>query len=230
MGLKRCPACGASYISVVARCADCDVVLVADEPGGAAPGDAADTGSEAPSVAAPAANHPAHRHEDDDDVEFDLTDWSPDERAVLGERLTEAGIAHRWHDPAGGPEAGWLVVADVDADQVDDILDEVEFPDALEAVDDDGASDEASYAVMSDLYVAADKLKKNPDDPIAGDDMVNAAAVAATAAIPFGVEIRVWEQVQSLATELSRLLDEDGDASTVAANAATLRDILSRFV
>lgn len=226
MSLKRCPECGATYIAVVVRCADCDVALVAESDGDTA----ADT-APTPAVAA-SARHEAHHHADDDDVEFDLTDWSDDERAVLGERLAEAGIAYRWVDPAGVPpgSAAGLVVADADADRVDEILDDVEFPDALEAVDDDGAADEASYAVMSDLYVSADKLKNNPADPIAGDDLVNAAAVAATAAIPFGVEIRVWEQVQELAADISRLLEDDAEPRTIAERSATLREILSRFV
>lgn len=234
MSLKRCPECGASYIAVVVRCADCDVALVAEADGDAAP------------VAAPAATsrHEIHHHADDDDVEFDLSEWTNDERGLLDGRLTDAEIVHRWE--GGGADAyqghyatttqeQWqihatLVVREEDADRVDEILDEVEYPDALEAVDDDGATDEASYAVMSDLYVAADKLKNNPADPIAGDDLVNAAAVAATTAIPFGVEIRVWEQVQHLAAEVSGLLEDDAEPRTVAERSATLRDILSRFV
>ena len=233
MALKRCPECGAEYIDIVARCADCGVPLVSTATDASAEGDEAE-GSRPPR---------AHHHEDDDEVDFDLSDWTTDERGLLDGRLTEALIPHRW-EGGGAPflahhasttQEQWqihdtLVVREEHADAVEEILDEVEYPDALDAVLDDGAEDEASYQIMSDLYVAADRLKNNPTDADAAADLGAAQVAAATSSIPYGVEIRVWEQVQDLARSIAEAADVGADDDVVAADAARLRDILSRFV
>jgi hypothetical protein len=55
----------------------------------------------------------------DDEVVYELDDWSEIERAAVSDRLREAGIAHGW-------EGTSLLVAAVDDDAVENILDIVE--------------------------------------------------------------------------------------------------------
>lgn len=221
--MKVCPSCQAEYIDVAVRCADCAVALIL-------PGEAAD-----------ALETRGRAAEADDEVEFDLSEWTAEERARLAARLQTDGVAHRWEAPfvdprslvptaAGGVDRNLLVVPADDAETIDEILDEVEFPDALEPVTDVEADDEASYAVMSDLYVAADRLKRNPADSDAATDLVMAATNASSASVPYGVEIKLWEQVQVLAAGLAKALGEDADDSDVAADSARLRDMLTRYV
>lgn len=157
---------------------------------------------------------------------YDMEGWEPEERIALGLLLDGAGIAHSWN----GDE---LSVAETAEDQVDELMDRIEFPDALEAVDDDddGGDDEAVYAVMSDLYVAADRL--------AGADLLDVAAaaelaLAASAALavppPYGVAPAQWQQVQQLAEGVVAAIEGEADDDTVRRDVAALRSLLHRMV
>jgi len=66
----------------------------------------------------------------DDEVVFELGDWTPAERTTVQAQLAAEQIPHRW-------EQSDLVVREGDADLVDDLLDEVE-----EAGDIEGAAGE----------------------------------------------------------------------------------------
>lgn len=226
---KLCPSCGAEYVAAVTSCADCQVPLVDEAPPAAVLGD-----------------------ESDEDLVYELNDWTSQERSVLEMKLNGAGIAHRWEygpNDATGGELGYigsegttqrrvwetayeLVVRAEDEEAVDALLDEVEFPEELDAVDpdvDDG-SDEASYAVMSDLFVAADRLQRDPGDVVAAGEFYLASEPVAAAPVPFGVEPALWKQVQEMAAALDESLQSDADDEVIARDAATLRHLLSRYV
>jgi len=199
-----CPSCGAEYLSGVLECADCHVPLT----GGAEP---LATGTA------------------DEEVVFDLSEWGTDDRMQLERLLTGERITHRWEVGSD------LVVLEPDADTVERLLDDIEaagdappLPAITDDVDD--GDDEANYAVMSDLFVAADVLQKDPSDAAnAGDFFVAAEAVATTPA-PFGIDRLEWQQVQELAASISGALESDADDDVVAGDAAMLRKLLSRYV
>ncbi|MEY2474695.1 MAG: hypothetical protein QOG87_10 [Actinomycetota bacterium] len=161
--------------------------------------------------------------EDDDEIVFELRDWREDERARLGEKLEAGGIAHEWED-------GDLVVADADADRAEAAIEAIEYPDELPA-DGDGepAEDEGSYEIMSALFVAADRLQHDPDDPVIGGEFDVAAETAGGVGPPYGFDAQVWRQVQELAANVCDQLD-DADADVIARDAGTLRQLLSRYV
>lgn len=198
-------------------CADCGVALTASPP---AP--AEDTGSEV--------------------IVYELDEWTPDQRGALEMRLQAEGIEHQWEAATGadlepGYEPGdpWtvatdLVVGEQDEETIDALLDEVESPDALVSAPDDGDDDEATYAVMSHLYVAADRLKDDPDDLALAGEFFDAADAAAAAASPFGIEPEVWRRVQELAGEVSLSIEQEENDEVVAGNAKRLRDILFGYV
>lgn len=215
MATRYCPECEAEYREGVTTCADCGVGLVEDLP------------------------------EDDDEHEvvvYELADWTTDQRGELELRLNAEGIEHDWETPEGLDveyqyETGqaWEVAADLivgeqHEERVDEILDSIENPDELEAVDDDGETDEAIYEVMSDLYVASDRLKDDPSDVGLAGDFLEAAAAARDISAPYGIDDDVWNRVKSLAATAARAIESDADDDAVRAPAQELRDLLFQYV
>src|SRR3954447_15126806 len=93
-------------------------------------------------------------NESDDELVYELDEWSPEDREALVVRLDEAGVVHRWEDETS------LVGAPADEAAVEALLDGVEYPNAL-PVDDEGAAEAAeatSFEVLSSLFLAADRL------------------------------------------------------------------------
>ncbi len=175
-------------------------------------------------------------------VVYELDEWTADQRGALEQRLLSLEIEHQWETPEGAevqegfePGQTWevgtdLVIGEQDEEAVDALLDEVENPDALEAVDDDGDSDEANYAVMSNLYVTADRLKDDPGDLALAGAFFDAADAARSIAAPFGIDGEVWRRVQELAAEISRSIEQEEADDQVAGHAQRLRDVLFGYV
>jgi hypothetical protein len=162
--------------------------------------------------------------DDDDEIVFELADWTDADRTRLGEKLTAGGISHEWED-------GDLVVADADADQAEEAIEAVEYPDELPADTGDAEppANEGTYEIMSALFVAADRLQHDPEDPVAGAEFDVAAETAAESGPPYGIDAQVWQQVQELASNVCDQLD-DADPDVIARDAGTLRQLLSRYV
>lgn len=184
------------------------------------------------------------REEEHDTVIYELEDWSPEERGALEMRLEAAGIAHRWEagdeplaepPPPYGSHHRWevwpnLVVNEEHEAAVDGLLDEVESPEALEGVDDEEASDEDVYAVMGDLYTAADKLKNDPADLAVAGEFFDAADAARGTDAPYGIDAPVWSRVQSLAAVVTEKLEAEADDDEIQRLASELRDLLFQYV
>jgi hypothetical protein len=178
-----------------------------------------------------------------DELEYELDEWPDDDRAELSRRLAEADLPYRWEDDAV------LVVRGLDETFVEELLDELEFPDALASEEQDEA-DETSFELMSELFVAADRLKGNPRDP---DGILGLATVVEAAdpeRPPYGVEPVLWQQAVVAANDLADRLagggDDDGDGfvddvvdeegepvhtdDDLVARAGALRNLLRPFV
>jgi hypothetical protein len=118
-----------------------------------------------------------------------------------------------------------------DAD-VDDEIDE----------DDDGVGDDDeilgadgeeldAQQVMSDLFVAADRLRKKANDHEGVLTLVERAAVAQRMKLPFGFNRRDWDQIVEQAIELRALIEDDESADAdITARAAVLRGTLHPYV
>lgn len=192
------------------------------------------------------ADHEGHadEHEHDEVLVYELEDWTDEQRGALELRLNAEGIEHHWEADTGADvQAGYdpgqdtpvgtdLVVGMHDEERVDAILDELEFPDALEidAVDDDGGDDEEQYEIMSHLYVAADRLKDDPAELALAGEFFDAADRASASGPPFGVDGDVWKRVQALAAEIATALEAEADDDVVRDTAQQLRDLLFEFV
>ena len=160
---------------------------------------------------------------DDETLVYEMDGWEPGERASLDQMLDSWAIAHRW-------EGDDLIVPEAEEARVDELVDAVEYPDALEPTEDEG-DDEEVYAVMSDLFVAADRVagEREVDVDLAGE-LVAAAAAASSTPPPYGVDPGVWTQVQQLGEGIVAALEIEADDEVIVRDAATLRDILRRHV
>src|SRR4051812_11354968 len=67
----------------------------------------------------------------DAEVGYDLGDWGDDERLGLASTLTAEALPSRW-------EGTELVVREIDADHVENLIEEIDDADALEVTEDDG--------------------------------------------------------------------------------------------
>lgn len=190
----------------------------------------------------PAASGDLSDDEGSDVIVYELDEWSPDQRGALEQRLVGAEISHQWETPSGAdveesyePGNPWvvgtdLVVGEQDEDAVDALIDDIESPDALDEAEDDGVDDEANYAIMANLYVAADRLKDDPGDLAVAGEFFDAADAARTADAPFGIDPEVWRRVQELAAEVTAAVEQEADDEQVRAAAQRLRDVLFSYV
>ncbi|MGH9282653.1 MAG: zinc ribbon domain-containing protein [Acidimicrobiales bacterium] len=163
----------------------------------------------------------------DDALVYEMDGWEEGERAALDELLAKDGIPHRWEDDD-------LLVPEEHEAAVDALMDRVEFPDALEAVDheeEDDVDDEAVYAVMSNLFVAADRLAGERAVEVESvADLVTATAEASTTPPPYGVDAVAWSRVQKLAEGIVEALEAEADDEVIVRDAASLRDLLRHYV
>ena len=216
-----CPWCGAEYSASDTRCWDCKLSLVDRPP---------------PTLAEGA---------DEDDVGFELEEWSAGERGRLSAGLRERGIAFRW-------EPGLtLVVGGADEDLVDSLLDDMESSDRVGRLrgvdddfddedededdeedddDDDDGGGERAHAAMGDLFVAADRLISRPDDGRIGEQLVAATLVVQDSRPPYGFEPVAWLQIRELATAAMEAVESDAGDESVSREARTLRDALRPYV
>ena len=223
MTTKVCPACGAEYIATATACADCKVALVLPEPvpegadvdeveGGAAAG--GDEGEEA--------LDDLDGSDVDEALAYDLADWSPDQRADLTALLDTEGIPWAWD----GDE---LLVDVADEARVEELVESIDFPDALDA-DGDGETADDAAELMSTLYVATDRLQGNPDHSASVMAVLEVADVAADVAPPYGIEAATWKGILEQLDALADALGGEDDPDVVQEAARSLRTTLRPYV
>jgi hypothetical protein len=161
---------------------------------------------------------------DADELEYELDGMEPRDRALTTQALNDEGIAYRWEP---GPV---LVVAGAEEARVDEILDEatsldVEDVELAPADQEDVESDEVAMAGLSQVYDAADRLARSPDNEHAAEALEQAAAVVVEHGPPWGFDAAVWRRTGESATELAELVrDEDGTLGDIILAAEQLRD------
>ena len=266
-----CFQCGAGYAAEVAACVECGVATVSEPPG-----DVADVGEAG-----------------EDQLEYDLHEYSSQSRSMMESLLLGEGLPHAWHGAV-------LVVREADEEQVDTFVAAVDraaapaLPDdaprvayelsdfdddyvgrltaALDAAgiaygfDEDGdlqvaAADEArveklfdklaesedadggeatefgpgldgvdAHDVLSRLFVASDRLQRNPRDRKGNRNLARGGDEIRQLALPFGFEARTWRAVLNQVEELVAIVDSDATQDEIATAAATTRDVLHHFV
>lgn len=132
-------------------------------------------------------------------VALEIEGLDADAQAELDARLLARSVPHAWDDE------GALVVAEADEDRVLELIDEV-----LDGAPADGDGLAAQNA-LSALFVAVDRLVKNPYDEKLATAYVQAASALDGLAVPYGFVASEWSD---LTDEAARL------ASDVAAHTA----------
>ena len=141
---------------------------------------------------------------DDESVEYGLDEWSGTDRSTLTDALVEAEIPHRWTSTT------IRVAADAEED-VDALLDAIEAGE-LGPVD-DGGTNEPPDGVLSDIFLVANKLSKDPFDAKARRQLIDLDGVVDKKHPPYALSPRVWSQaVAAVAAIVDRIhADADGD-------------------
>jgi hypothetical protein len=159
--------------------------------------------------------------EEGEEVGYDLGDWTPQQRDELVAALAAEGVVARLEETE-------LVVAEADADLAEELIEEVDAPDALAAEDDDGDDDAAR--VLSSLYVTSDVLVGDPDSSAAVLELLESVEAAASLPLPYGLDGDVWAGLLRAADDLADLLGEGGEGPEVSAAARRLRDAVYPLV
>lgn len=168
-----------------------------------------------------------------DTVVYDVDSWPRDLQEMLVEALVREEIRHR-------RDITEVVVAADDEERVDSLIDEVRNagpddetdPEAEgDDLDDDGEDgadavevEVDAQEVLSELFLGADKLMKNPTDGRSARRIEEGAETVAVMALPFGFERDTWagiaERTVALAEQLS---DEEADEDAIVDAATELR-------
>jgi len=181
---------------------------------------------------------------EDDKVVYDLADWEPEQRSTLDRMLAAEGVAFRWQGgqgssswmapgpvsgPASPPQASdQLLVAERHADLVEELIDELDHPDALEVDDDDG--DDGAADVLSSLYVASDVLVGAPGNLAAAYELCEAVEAAGALAVPYGLDPAAWDELRRRAGTLAERLGAGSGDDEVTDAARALRDAVRPLV
>jgi hypothetical protein len=186
---------------------------------------------------------------DDAELTYELDEWPEHDRHAVTAKLAEGGVPYRWEDEST------LVVASRDEQLVEEILDEVEFPDALprfddlaglegaegepaiegdggEPADDDTEPVDADPEMMGNLFVAADRLIRNPLDPAGVESLNHILGEIDPDVPPYGVAPALWHKVVDGAEAMGDALAEEGETRLpeVSHHATMVRDLLRPYV
>jgi hypothetical protein len=165
-----------------------------------------------------------------DEIGYDLEGWDEVNRSVLFAALEADGIRFRVTLPTD-EDGEELIVAEADEARVDEIIDGIVGPDEGDDADGDGDRPAARPELLGELFVAADRLAREPDDSGAQRTLRDGAEAAVEGAPPFGVEKAWWRAVGAQAGALAELFGAHGvEHDEVAAQAAALRDVLRPYV
>jgi hypothetical protein len=161
---------------------------------------------------------------DAEKVLYDLGEWTDDEVARLVDALVDASIPYEF-DVEGN-----LVVVGDDEQRVEALFDTLESAEPEED-EDDSVETRPSADVLSDLFVAADRLSHHARDHEGVLGFVKAAGDLEGLRLPYGFEPPVWARiVESTATLRSALEgDEIGD-DDIEEQATEYRTLLRQYV
>jgi hypothetical protein len=143
--------------------------------------------------------------DDADSTEFGLDEWSDADRAVLTDALIASEVPHRWD--------GTTVVVASDAEHaVDDLLDAIE---AGELLGDGGdAAVAAPDGALSTMFLAADRLAKDPLDAGARTRLLELAPHVDAKHPPYGMAQRPWAGAVRGVDAIVELVERDASTGS----------------
>jgi hypothetical protein len=168
----------------------------------------------------------AQAGDDDYTIAYDLSEWEDEDVDTLEWALGREGV----RNVIRGRE---LVVRVEDEGRVDAIIarlgtDEAELE--LAPAPDEGDVDLGQMEALGELYVIADRLVHQPDDPGVRGDFELAADTVDLMELPYGFEPLVWARIRAEANALTDRFDAGEDAALIGQAAARLRELLRHYV
>lgn len=157
---------------------------------------------------------------------YELDELSDDQHARLLRRLGDQGIPHAFD------QNGDLFVYEKDEETIDEVFSGLDEADAEEREFGPGVPGVDPVSVMSDLFVAAGRLRKNPNDAKGVVALVETASTVEQMTLPYGLGADIWGSVVDQSAELSDVLsgaDGSGDAD-IEEMATQLHDFMRRLV
>lgn len=164
---------------------------------------------------------------------YEMAGWTAEQQTELSRRLGIEGIAHEFD------ANGDMVVNAEDEARVDELLDELESwaghlaeegedGEPIDAVELDGLD---VNDLLSTLYGAADRLRRNARDANGVLEFLDNAPIIERLRMPFGFDRPVWLSVVSSTRELRVALEDDNsDDDEVQARAQVVRDRLFTLI
>jgi hypothetical protein len=158
---------------------------------------------------------------------YELTDWSDDDVTRLASALDELVIPYEF-DVEGN-----LVVLEVDEQRVEELLDSIEYPDALkpEVDADDGYDGVDVIELLGELFVAVDRLQHHAGDHEGVLAFVSGAPAVLALDTPFGFAPGAWNDIKGRVERLREGLEADTMSDDeIEQHAAELRRVLRNYV
>ena len=164
-------------------------------------------------------------------VVYEMEGWTAAQQTLLSARLGAESIPHEFDANRD------LVLHAEDEDRVEALLDELENEPLTAAVSDgggDGDEDEPIdldgldvNEVLSAVFQACDRLKKNARDANGVLRFLDNAPVVRRISMPFGFERPEWDSIVSQVRAIEALLDDaDSDDAEIEEKSRHLRDVL----
>jgi hypothetical protein len=165
---------------------------------------------------------------------YELEGWDDEQRTLLLRQLDAKGV------PYDFDVDGSLIVQESDEDVVEAVFDEIAPDVDLEDGDSEDPEDDSSLdageeldaqAVMSDLFVAADRLRRRVSDHQGVLTLVERAEDVERMRLPFGFDRTDWKRIVTASVALRDLIEDDAAADDdIKAAADKLRAMLHVYV
>lgn len=160
-------------------------------------------------------------------IVYELGDLSDEQHARLLRRMGDEGLSHAFD------KTGDLFVYERDEDKVDELFGGLDEADASEREFGPGVKGVDPIEVMSDLYVAAGRLRKNPADAKGVVSLVETTAIVEQMKLPYGLGVDIWATVVDQSGELSDALSGETEGlidTDIQEMAGELHDLMRRLV
>ena len=159
-----------------------------------------------------------------DQVAYGVEELEDEELDGLADALRTAGIAFAWGDDE-------LYVYADDEGAVDELFEQVQHPDELEAEEDDVPKGTASADLLGDVFVAADRLQHDGEDGEGTATLLDIAVTIDDLEAPYGMGARDWESICAAVGRLADVLAADTlDEEKVIETAGEVRAVMRPFV
>lgn len=164
--------------------------------------------------------------DDAESTEFNLDEWTDADRTVLTESLIASEVPHRW-------ERTTVVVAADAEDAVDDLLDAIEAGELMTA--DESGVNEPPEGTLSKMFLAADKLAKDPVDARSRKQLIELNEIIDKKHPPYALAPRTWAGAVAGVDRIVKRVMADADGhgesdSDVIELAQELRTLLRPYV